>query len=833
MDRALLLSFGIRSSASDGQIFTSCCSSSVLCPFAAAGSQPTFPGPSPIDDLYHQRDVRELRMKPSESAVFTGSEPPYITVEADKSLTGHSFDDRVSASVSASLPNLAHFTLLENSSGFNIRVSRRSCLASLDAPALKDPQPIINSYSKMSNRHECELTDALSLSVGDDNFCLSPGKSDCSLSCPFQLSYVDNSLHSESHPVSNGRGVLCEKTFPVSCQDSLVDHQAYSAADKDGTDSSNSDSLNRHYQQCFHGSASESEDDLLPRSRRRRSGLSDGSAGSSDESDCNELIHSDRSCTAVDRYECTEVSTTCVVARRTRASPFPDSSLVSELSLEVPQDQEIEKESNVTENDVDLDADKDILNPAYVPRTGAYFMHDYRASENTDDTEHSTVVKSRADCGRWSHDLFHYQDQGPRSDLEIIRRYGRDIRKDDTDSIGDSSTTSKFVLPDQAHNQFLTANRGTPADGMQDAPTGTASISRPPRGFTSHTRPGRFTRSSLFRRVQVDSCISSDFNTNPENAATFRTYHPSLAAKSSPPPVQRFLQTGFGNQLATNSVVQQRSPHETDDFTHRSFRLPASPKDDLLDHRGRQESIVNQRHYSIDMRKETNQGDCIPKRYSTLRQKSLILALPEVRNDKRSSFCERNNTGFPAQNLQSTVHGQILNNCADSPQTLYTRSSPEHRNQTTSVFPVPSNGDHVSRNLRHGPTRSYAANSDSRRVFCDPISLRPFETTNPKLSGFQQPFDAYDGQLTICNRSRSGFTRPAEYGYSKTRAFDRMPFVRSCDQDSNRNTFSRYPENRARRGLANGYRTVLGRKPFATQEIRGARGQSTRSILVE
>lgn len=82
-----------------------------------------------------------------------------------------------------------------------------------------------------------------------------------------------------------------------------------------------------------------------------------------------------------------------------------------------------EEPSNfVDENISGPDQDQDKTHPAYIPRTGRYFMHDTR--EVREMRKHS-FFPSRAD-GKWQHDLYNEAEQMPMSDQEFARKYGMD-----------------------------------------------------------------------------------------------------------------------------------------------------------------------------------------------------------------------------------------------------------------------------------------------------------------------------------------------------------------------------------------------------------------------
>lgn len=839
MDPGLPPSFVVRRSTSTGHISSKYNSSPALSASAVSVLKPSLFGSSTNVDLQEKRSHR-VRVMSSESVACIGYRSVHITDKPNYSLVGQDGSTRFLLSSSFvggftpsnfnSLPDLLHAIRSENLHRSNTNLSPKSCLASLDAPFLTDPHHNIHASSTADKSHCSEMTDALSLTIGDnDEFHSSRGQSSCSLPCPLVLPYFVESSP-EFHCISGDRklpGALEDDA------DSFVAQQACTLADESDTGSLDADSPDRNYQPYIESLALDSDDDLLPGARRRRSGSSDGSAGFSTESECNEFLHLDRSYSTGDSSVYADGEYTHEVTRHEEACSTRDTICISELSCEAPVNQEIAEEAEVTEDKAALDADEDILNPAYVPRTGAYFMHDYRVSESPENTESTTVNKSRADCNKWPHDLFRYHDQGPRSEREIIRRYGRDIRRDDPDTIeGRDAPVRSFPNNPACDRESLAMNISATAGRKRDIPTGTPVTGHPTSlGFNSHTRPGRFTRSSVGRRVQADALTVRDFDSRATDTRFSYNRPRSPAHKTSTAPTQRLLTMGFGSHPTTDFSDRQQTPHETIHTAQQSLRLPIHPKDDLLDHKRRQENILNQRHSKLDPKKEVNQCGSFPKRYSTLRQQSMVPAISEVRDSKRSSFCDQNDSIFLGQNIGSTAHGNLLNNPADSRQT---RNTYEDRTLNHPMHSLSINPDYPSENLRRGVARSNLVHTDSRRFFFSPVPEKPFQTTGPNsnVSLLQQPVDAYNEQSLTNDRDKNEPPRFAGDNHSRRRAHVSNS-LRSHDNDFNRNTFSRFPENQPRRGFTSGCRAASGRKPFATQEIRGARGQPTRTILVE
>ncbi|KAF7255153.1 hypothetical protein EG68_07385 [Paragonimus skrjabini miyazakii] len=184
------------------------------------------------------------------------------------------------------------------------------------------------------------------------------------------------------------------------------------------------------------------DEDALPGSRRRRAGGSDGSDILSTDSEDRDVLCSDSTHDASDHYSDAE-------EREVDVGSELELVKVSEVteSAEVANDLESIVKNDVTSSgtEVKLDADQDVSNPAYVPRTGTYFMHDYRAADYDKNAEHASVAKGRADQGKWQHDMFCYYDQAPLSSRDIIRRYGYDIRKYDEPVPEDRSNASDGV----------------------------------------------------------------------------------------------------------------------------------------------------------------------------------------------------------------------------------------------------------------------------------------------------------------------------------------------------------------------------------------------------
>ncbi|TGZ63016.1 hypothetical protein CRM22_007128 [Opisthorchis felineus] len=168
------------------------------------------------------------------------------------------------------------------------------------------------------------------------------------------------------------------------------------------------------------------DDDGLLGSRLRAHPSEESDSPSEDDSLYSEISHKSTS-------QYTDAADIGIGTSDSRTSPAIKEVRSRNLSPELSQANEREG-GNTVDVDERLDADQDKANPAYIPRTGTYFMHDYRSSENSKTSPQADSHKSRADRSKWQHDMFRYYEQGPRSSRELIVRYGYDIREGNADS---------------------------------------------------------------------------------------------------------------------------------------------------------------------------------------------------------------------------------------------------------------------------------------------------------------------------------------------------------------------------------------------------------------
>ncbi|VDN01512.1 unnamed protein product [Thelazia callipaeda] len=100
------------------------------------------------------------------------------------------------------------------------------------------------------------------------------------------------------------------------------------------------------------------------------------------------------------------------------------------------------------EQEEEPDDDEIEGNPAYIPKSGRYYMHD---SRNIDDERiHEPSSHSRAD-GKWKHDRFDERTQRPKTKRELMNKYGYDIRHE-TDSNELNGTNGSVSQPRRVRN---------------------------------------------------------------------------------------------------------------------------------------------------------------------------------------------------------------------------------------------------------------------------------------------------------------------------------------------------------------------------------------------
>ncbi|THD23503.1 Protein CASC3 [Fasciola hepatica] len=184
--------------------------------------------------------------------------------------------------------------------------------------------------------------------------------------------------------------------------------------------------FNEHIAHC-----SDSDEDILPGARRPRCVHSDDDDEEEDDDISGEYDDDDFVDSCHDQNIGLHYSDTEDSHLKEPGSPEPRGNSSPSSSLKRENQHDVQKSTNspLANKELELDADQDKKNPAYIPRTGRYFMHDYREDEEETSQENSTETKSRKDTKKWKHDRFRECEQAPRSTAELIRKYGYDIRE--------------------------------------------------------------------------------------------------------------------------------------------------------------------------------------------------------------------------------------------------------------------------------------------------------------------------------------------------------------------------------------------------------------------
>ncbi|XP_073507035.1 protein CASC3-like [Phyllobates terribilis] len=95
---------------------------------------------------------------------------------------------------------------------------------------------------------------------------------------------------------------------------------------------------------------------------------------------------------------------------------------------EIPMQEKKKRKAKTTpkkKNQKLVATDEDWKNPAYIPRNEDYFNHDLRCTNYTVPRSKKQHIEIK---GRWKHDKFREEDQGPKCVEELIATYGFDIR---------------------------------------------------------------------------------------------------------------------------------------------------------------------------------------------------------------------------------------------------------------------------------------------------------------------------------------------------------------------------------------------------------------------
>lgn len=238
-----------------------------------------------------------------------------------------------------------------------------------------------------------------------------------------------------SKPAENSSGCPDHKT--ASSEEEITnkaenhENQVVINVDENGSAISDGDSVDEEFDEAI-DPADYSDDDMLPGARRPRHGHSDDEdeddddvSGEYDEDDDDYSYHDDDKDSRYSDVEGSQLRDAC------SSKPLEASPVSSSPKYVNEQDSEEVTDSPISNKESELDADQDKTNPAYIPRTGRYFMHDCRKDDEVASQVNSAETRSRKEPKKWQHDRFRYREQAPRTTAELIRKYGYDIREDD------------------------------------------------------------------------------------------------------------------------------------------------------------------------------------------------------------------------------------------------------------------------------------------------------------------------------------------------------------------------------------------------------------------
>lgn len=440
-------------------------------------------------------------------------------------------------------------------------------------------------------------------------------------------------------------------------------------ADENGSAVSDGDSVDEEFDEAI-DPAEYSDDDILPGARRPRHGHSDDEdeddddvSGEYDEDD-DYSYHEDDKDSRYSDVEGSQLKDSC--------SPKPlETSPVSSSPKFVDEHESEEiTDSPISNKESELDADQDKTNPAYIPRTGRYFMHDCRKDDEVASQVNSAETRYRKEPKKWQHDRFRYREQAPRTTAELIRKYGYDIREDDksTSKTADESLVSvdesqpvndisPEIKPRPDHRNSKEQHESVPRGSMK---TGTGHRAPQTRHDTLaysnvevRTRPsrslrGRFTvgqRRSAHPRLHRGRSDTTHFAQQSKNDAKV------VAERQQPPDhttgvTNQVNQSGqsrssehrnytskstVGRQSQNRRGVEYRGPVQQSYPSRRPFtRSRGIPQRENLSHSSRPVTTGAQPRFSgpnplnenvaprvRDDHRPSEQG---PKRYSALRQ---------------------------------------------------------------------------------------------------------------------------------------------------------------------------------------------------------------------
>ncbi|KAF6197607.1 hypothetical protein GE061_008572 [Apolygus lucorum] len=87
--------------------------------------------------------------------------------------------------------------------------------------------------------------------------------------------------------------------------------------------------------------------------------------------------------------------------------------------------------------DKKLDHDEDRRDPQYIPKRGVFYEHDDRTLDDETEDKPEPVREPKKNkpfeaVERWGHDMYHEDEQSPKTTEELIDMYGYDIRKEES-----------------------------------------------------------------------------------------------------------------------------------------------------------------------------------------------------------------------------------------------------------------------------------------------------------------------------------------------------------------------------------------------------------------
>ncbi|KAH6948181.1 hypothetical protein HPB50_023131 [Hyalomma asiaticum] len=128
---------------------------------------------------------------------------------------------------------------------------------------------------------------------------------------------------------------------------------------------------------------------------------------------------------------CTIDKTSEIMATEAPFSAQADTEVLGKAAVESVDPSDIEDKA------LDFDEDKEC--PQYVPRKGRFYQHDDRGvggkngyemlkAKREDDKRLRKQKRPWHDEGVWCHDMYHEEEQGPKTSAELVSIYGYDIR---------------------------------------------------------------------------------------------------------------------------------------------------------------------------------------------------------------------------------------------------------------------------------------------------------------------------------------------------------------------------------------------------------------------